>query len=133
MSDRDQELIATVRHFLDAAGRGDFDSAVENADPDVELVTIDGLTNLRGAAAFRAWMEPTTVELVSTELEHVEVAGSNVLTRHLNRARGVTSGISNELRFWTVWTFNERGLVTRIVGFRDEQEAKARQAAGLSE
>ena len=133
MSERDQELIAALRRAYDAFVRGDFDAAVEIADPDIELVTIDGLTELRGADKFRDWMEPVTVEIVSAELESLEVAGNNVLARHVNRGRGVTSGISHELRYWTVNTFNEAGLVTRIVGFHDDEEAKARQAAGLSE
>lgn len=133
MSDRDQELIATIRRAFDASNRGDFDSAVEDADPDIELVTIDNLTHLRGADEFRAWMEPTTVENVVAKTERFEVAGNNVLVRHFTRGRGVASGISHEMRFWAVWTFNDAGLVTRIVGFRDEEEAKARQAAGLSE
>ena len=129
---RDQELIATIRHALDASNRGDFDSATEDVDPDIELVTIDGLTQLRGADKFRAWLEPTTVENVLAKTEHFEVAGNNVLVRHFSRGRGVTSGISHEVRFWAVWTFNEAGLVTRIVGFRGEDEVKAREAAGLS-
>ena len=96
---RDGELIATIRRGLDASNRGDFDSAVKDADPDIELVTIDGLTKLRGVDEFRAWIEPTTVENVVARTEHFEVAGNNVLVRHLNRGRGVTSGIRLEMRF----------------------------------
>lgn len=133
MAVSEEKLIANVRRMFDAFNRGDFDAAIEGADPDIELVTIDGLTRLRGADKFRAWMEPTTVEIVLAEPEQIEVSGSNVLVRHFNRGRGVTSGISHEIHFWSVWTFNEAGLVTRVVAFRDGGEAEARQAAGLSE
>ena len=70
---------------------------------------------------------------VSMEAEHFKVVGNNVLVRQISRGRGVESGISGEMRFWVVWTFNEAGHVTRIVAYRNDEEAKARIAAGLSE
>ncbi|MCB0874952.1 MAG: nuclear transport factor 2 family protein [Solirubrobacterales bacterium] len=133
MTPPERELIANLQRMFDAYNRGDFDLVGEFVDPDVELVTIDRLTELRGVDEFRAWLEPTTVDTVAAELEQFEVAGNNVLVRHFNRGRGLRSGISHEIHFWAVWTFNEAGLVTRCVGFRDDQEANAREAAGLSE
>ena len=128
----DQELIASLRRAYDAFSRGDFDAAIELVDPDIEVETTGG-TILRGVDEFRAWMEPETLENRTMEPEHLEVAGDNVLVRLLSRGRGVRSGISIEAHYWAVWTFNEAGLATRMVAFRDEEEAKARQAAGLSE
>ena len=131
MTDRDRENIAGLRRTYEALSRGDFDAAVEIADPDVELITTGGFTSLRGVDELRAWMEPVTMEDVSMEPERFEVAGNNVLVLQLSRGRGVGSGISVEMRFWTVWTINDAGLVTRIIAFRDDEEAKARDAAGL--
>jgi ketosteroid isomerase-like protein len=130
---RDQQIIASLRRTYDALSRGDFDSALEIADPEIELVTTGGFTNLRGADQVRTWMEPETIEDVSMEPEHFEVVGNNVLVRQLSRGRGVASGISIEMRFWAVWTINEAGRATRIVAFPEDEEAKAREAAGRSE
>jgi ketosteroid isomerase-like protein len=125
-------FIVRLRQAYDSFSRGDFDTAVELVDSDVEVVTT-GLTTLRGVDEFRAWMEPETLEDRSMEPEHFEVAGNKVLVRVLSRARGVSSRISVESHYWAVWTFNEAGFATRMVGFPDEAEAKAREAAGLSE
>jgi ketosteroid isomerase-like protein len=133
MEGRDEEIIDSLRRTYDAVSRGDFDSAIEIADPDVELITTGGLTSLRGADKLRAWMEPETIENLSMEPEHFEVVGNNVLVHQLSRGRGVESGISVEMRFWTLWTINEAGLVTRIIAFRNDEEARARNAAGLRE
>ena len=127
----EQELIAKLRRAYDAFSRGDFDAAIELLDPDIEAVTT-APTTLRGVDEFRAWMEPETLELRSMEPEHLEVVGDRVLVRLLSRGRGVRSGISIETHYWAVWTFNEAGFATRMVAFRDAEEAKARQAAGLS-
>jgi hypothetical protein len=43
------------------------------------------------------------------------------------------AGISVEMHFWSVWTLNDQGRVTRIVAFNEDEEAKAREAAGRSE
>ena len=48
-------------------------------------------------------------------------------------ARGAASGIEMDVLTWSVWTFDEEGLITRIAIFRDREEDKAREAAGLSE
>jgi ketosteroid isomerase-like protein len=130
---RDQELIAALQRALDAGNRGDFDGALAEVAPDVEWVSRGGFTKLRGVDAVRAWLEPTTLEQLEQDVEDIEVEGSNVLARHHVRTRGVASGISLEMRFWAVWTFDEAGLLTRVVMFRPGEEAEARKAAGLSE
>ena len=133
LTPRDQEIIASLQRAYDAFSRGDFNTAIAIADPDIELVTRGGFTTLRGVDKLRAWMEPVTVEIVSIEPESFEITGSKVLVRQHGRGRGGASGISLEMRSWAVWTINEAGLATRIVIFLDAEEAKARQAAGLSE
>lgn len=126
---RQQEIIASLRRTYEAFNREDFDAAIAIADPDVELITTGGMTKLRGADELRAWMEPATLENVSMEPELFEVIGNNVLVRQLSRGRGVGSGISVEMHFWSVWTIDEEGRVTRIIAFGDDEEAKAREAA----
>ena len=53
------------------------------------------------------------------------------LVHQRSRGRGVASGVEVEMDFWVVWTFDEQGLATRLVGFTSDDEAKARAAAGL--
>lgn len=130
---RDEEVIARLRRVYEAFSRGDFDSAIEIAHPDVELITTGGLTNLRGADKLRDWMEPVTLENVVMDPFQFEVAGDSVLVHQRSRGRGVESGVDVEMNFWVVWTIDDEGLVTRVVAFNDDQEARARAAAGLSE
>lgn len=128
----DQEVIASLRRTYEAVSRGDFDAAVEIADPDVELITTGGFTSLRGADELRAWLEPVTLENISMDPESFEMVGSNVLVRQTSRGRGVVSGANVEMLFWVVWTVNDEGRVTRIVAYNHDQEARARTEAGLS-
>jgi ketosteroid isomerase-like protein len=76
-------------------------------------------------------MEPETIEDLKMVPEHFEVAGNNLLVRTHSRGRGAESGIAVEMDLWVVWTINDAGLVTRIVAYRNDEEAKARRAAGL--
>jgi ketosteroid isomerase-like protein len=124
-------MIAAVRRAYDAFSKGDFDAVIELADPEIEFVTTGGLTNVRGADEVRAWMDPDTIEDLTMVAEHFEVAGDNVLVRTRSRGRGAESGIAVEMELWVVWTINDAGLATRIVAYRNDEEAKARQAAGL--
>jgi hypothetical protein len=48
-------------------------------------------------------------------------------------ARGATSGIELDVTTWSVWTFDEDGLITRIEIYLDREEDRAREAAGLAE
>ena len=126
-------MIAAVRRAYEALSKGDFDAVIELADPDIELVTTGGLTNVRGVDKVRAWMEPETIEDLRMVPEHFEVAGDNVLVRSRSRGRGAESGIAVEMEFWAVWTINDAGLATRVVAYRNDEEAKARKATGLSD
>ena len=105
MADRDRELIDKVRRGYEAFNRGDFDAAVEMADPDIELVARGGFTNLRGADKLRAWMEPETLENASVEPEHFEVAGMDTGLERFNpewlfrvpgRIEGKTENVQGE-------------------------------------
>ena len=133
MTNRDAEIVAEVRRALDAFSRGDFDAALRNAHPEIELVPVGGLQTLKGAARVRAWMEPDAFESQVIEPIDIRVVGSKVLTRTRTHIKGAGSGIEFDALTWGVWTFDEAGLVTRIEVYLAHQEAEALEAVGLSE
>jgi len=61
------------------------------------------------------------------------VQGDKVLVRARTRARGAGSGIELDIDIWTVWTFDDDGLVTRAESFLPHQAAEATEAAGMAE
>ena len=133
MSDRDQEIISSLRRAYEAFSRADFDTAIEIAHPDIELVPPGGQSPLRGADALRAWMEPDAIEEQRIEPREFRVSGSKVLVRQHTWGRGAGSGIEVEVDMWVVWTLNDDDLVTRVESFLVDQEGEALKAAGLSE
>jgi ketosteroid isomerase-like protein len=133
MSDRDEEIIASLRRSYDAFSRGDFDTAIEIAHPEIEFVPPGGQGSYRGVDAVRAWMEPDALEDQQVELHEFRVSGSKVLVHQNTRARGAVSGIELDVDTWVVWTLDDDGLATRIESFLIHQEAEALAAAGLSE
>ncbi len=131
--DSHDEGVANVRRSYEALSRGDFDAAVEIAHPDIEFVSPNGLTKLRGADKLRAWMEPDAFESASYEPLEFTVKDNSVLVRQRVRGRGAESGIELDIVSWAVWTLNEDGQAIRVIAFLDTQEAAARKAAGLPE
>jgi ketosteroid isomerase-like protein len=131
MSDRDQEIISSLRRAYEAFSRADFDTAIEIAHPDVEFVPPGGQSPRRGADALRAWMEPDAIEEQRIEPRDFRVRGDKVLVRQHTWGRGAGSGL--EVDMWVVWTLNDDGLATRVEAFLVDQEGEALQAAGLSE
>jgi SnoaL-like domain len=113
--------------------RGDFDGAMENVHPDIELVPAGGQEPLKGAEQFRAWMEPDAFESQMLELLEVRVVGQKALSLHRTHIRGAGSGIEADFLNWMVWTYDEAGRTTRIEIFLQHEEAEALEAAGLSE
>jgi hypothetical protein len=106
---------------------------MEIAHPDIEFVPPGGQAPLRGAEAFRAWMEPDALEEQRIEAREMRVNGDKVLVRQHTWARGAGSGIELEVGTWGVWTLDEDGLVTRLEGFLEHEENQALEAAGMSE
>ena len=133
MDERDAAMIEALRRTYEAFNRGDFDTAVQLAHPDVEMVPVGGQASLRGAAAVRTWMEPDAFEEQRIEPLDFRVEGSKVLARQHTQARGVGSGINLDQEIWTVWTFDDDLLVTRMESFLPHEESEALEAAGLSE
>jgi ketosteroid isomerase-like protein len=133
MDERDAAMIDALRRSHEAFNRGDFDAAVELAHPEMEFVPTGGQTSLRGAEAVRAWMEPDAFEEQRIEPLDFGVEGNKVLVRQHTQARGVGSGINLDLELWTVWTFDDDLLVTRVETYLPHQESEALEAAGLRE
>jgi hypothetical protein len=128
MGPTEEQMVDAIRRENEAINGGDFDRAIELADPDVVLARTGGLAELRGAAAVRAWMEPDAFESQATELKSFETAANRVLTRQITRARGAGSGIEMELESLSVWSFNDDCKVTRVELFLMSDEADARRA-----
>ena len=123
-----------VRRWLEAVNREDFDAALALVHADIEFVPPGGQAPYRGAESLRRWMEPDAFrEQVVRPLESVVAADRTILARQHVTARGAASGIELDVISWSVWTFDEEGLITRIEIYLDHEADKAREAAGLSE
>jgi SnoaL-like domain len=127
-----QENIERSRRLLEAVGRADYHTALELVHPQVELVPPGSQAPRLGAARFRAWMEPDAfAEQVIQPLDWLVGEGGKVLSRQHIKARGAGSGIELEIKSFTVFSFDEDGLITRVEIFLPHEEAQARAAAGL--
>jgi ketosteroid isomerase-like protein len=128
------ENAKTARRWLEALSDEDFDAALALVHPDVELVPPGGQAPYRGVESMRAWMEPDAFhDQVVTPVQVDVAADGTVLARQHLQGRGASSGIELEGHSWSVWTFDEAGLITRIEIYLDHEEERAREAAGLSE
>jgi ketosteroid isomerase-like protein len=128
MSIPGDELIERLRRNNEALNRGEFDTVIEMAAPEIVFVRPGGLPELRGIDAVRAWMEPDAFESQSVEMLSFEVEGDRILSRQRTKARGAGSGIEMEIEALTVWTFNDDGKVTRVEAFAPAEEELARRA-----
>jgi len=128
-----EENLDRVRRGLDAYNRGDFDAVMEHIHPEIELVLAGGQTALKGAAQFRAWMEPDAFESQVSEPLEFRVIGNKILVRLRTHIRGAGSGMEAEFPTWAVWTIDADGLTTRIEIYLGHQEAEALAAAGLAD
>jgi ketosteroid isomerase-like protein len=132
MSEQEPEIVARLRGVYDAFSRGDFNAAIQGAHPEVEFFPPSGEAPLVGAGRLREWMEPNVFDRQVIEPLEFTVAGDKVLVRQRGTVRGVGSGIEVTTDSWTVWTFDDAGLITRVENFRQEQADEARRAAGAA-
>ena len=65
-------------------------------------------------------------------LETVAGPDERILARHHITARGRYSGIELDVVSWSVWTFDQDGLIRRIEIYLERDGDRAREAAGLS-
>jgi ketosteroid isomerase-like protein len=122
------ELLRRLRAGYEAFNRGDYDATVQWIHPDVVYVSPGGISDLKGAEALRAWMEPDAFEDQESEPLEVEIEGSRALIRQKTWARGAGSGIEMEIESWSVWTFDDQGRVTRIETYLESEEDEARRS-----
>jgi hypothetical protein len=128
--------VETARRWLEAISGGseDFDRALALVHRDIVFVPPGDQPPYRGAESLRRWMEPDAFqEQVVEAFEPVVVTDRKILGRQLVAARGAASGIELDVISWSVWTFDDDGLITRIELYLEHEEDKAREAAGLRE
>jgi ketosteroid isomerase-like protein len=124
----EDELIQRLRQGYDAFNRGDYDAATQWVHPDIVFVSPGSLTELRGAEALRAWMEPDAFESQVSQPDEIEIAENRALIHQTTRARGAGSGIEMEVGSWAVWTFDDDGRVTRMETYLEHEEEAARRS-----
>jgi limonene-1,2-epoxide hydrolase len=130
------QKIETLRAFVEAFNRKDFDDAVRYLHPEVEIYPaiggeMDVSRRYRGRDEGRQLLE-----MITDGVEpHVEIEdaieaeeGQVLLVEHWSPRS--SQGVETQFELATVYTFQD-GLVVRLEGFRDP--AKARAAAGLTE
>jgi ketosteroid isomerase-like protein len=123
--------LESIRRAYDAFNRGDFDEAITLCHPEVEFLPPGHGPSYRGVESLRRWMEPDALVDQSFELLDFVVSGDRILAKQRVIARGASSGLEIDAISWAVWTFDEDGLLIRLDGFLEHDEAKAREAAGL--
>lgn len=129
-----EDNIERARRLLEAVGSEDYETAMELVHPQVELVPPGSQAPRIGATRFRRWLEPDAfAQQDISPLEWVVGESGKVLSRQHIKARGSGSGIELEIVSFTVWSFDDAGLVTRIEIYLPHEEDRARAAAGLSD
>ncbi len=120
-----------LRRAYEAFNRGDFDGALTFAHPDVEVPR--GRSDpYRGIEKFRAWMEPDAFEEQLLEPLEFIVSGNEISVRQRMSPRGIEwnrvgrsspgpCGPSTKTAWPRGWSRT------------DQEEAEAREAAGLLE
>ena len=128
--------IETLRAFVEAFNRKDFDNAVRFLHPEVEIYpAIGGEMDV----SHRYWGRDEGRQVFETITDGVEpqveiqdaieaAEGQVLLFEHWSPRS--SQGVETPFAIGTIYTFQD-GLVVRLEGFRDP--AKARTAAGLSD
>src|SRR5262249_29039097 len=119
----EEQMVERLRGANAALNRGDFDTAIQLAHPEIVMVRPGGLPELRGADAVRAWMEPDAFDSQERELQGYEAHGNRLLTFQRTKARGAGSGIEMEIDSIVLWTFDDEGMVRRGRGGAPAQGA----------
>ena len=126
----ESQNVASVRRFVDAFNRRDFDALAADLGPEVELhewPEAPGAQSYRGPDGVRRaienWFE--SWEWMQVEIEDLEAREARVLVTLYQRAQGRGSTAEVEIRSWNVYSF-ENGSVTDIALFTDREEALAR-------
>ena len=126
-----EENVELLRRLIDAYNRGDYVAASERAHPDVEMIPPGDQPPYRGVKQLRDWMKPDAFAKQRTEGREFTEVGNRVLMRQHTWITGASSGIEMDFDNWSLWSFDDDGLITRVEFFLDRQAAL--EAAGLSE
>jgi ketosteroid isomerase-like protein len=132
----DERKREVLEHGYDALSRGDIDAALEDIDPEIEVVTsgafLDEGTVYRGHDGLRQFfaMLLDAFDYLDYEIEEmVELDDERVLVTFRLHTRGKGSGLDVEREGAHVWTMRDyKG--TRLVAYAAVEEA--RTAEGLT-
>jgi ketosteroid isomerase-like protein len=129
-----QENVEIVRRWFEAFSNQDFEAAIALVHHDVVFVPPGDQAPYKGAESFRRWMEPEAfLDQVAIPLETVVATDKKILARQRVTGQGRASRIDLDITTWSVWTFDDDGLVTQIEVYLAHEKDKALEAAGLSE
>ena len=110
-----QENVERAKRALVAVGAADYDSALALMHPDIELFPPGEQAPHKGTDSVRRWMEPEAfAEQLIDPLDFIDAGDRKVIGKQHIKARGAGSGIELEITSWSVWTFDDDGLVTRV-------------------
>jgi ketosteroid isomerase-like protein len=126
-----QENAEIVRKAVEAYARGDLDTALTNADPDIVWNPVEEAAT-QGRDAIRANIERWEIDFDDFEAtpEHYIDAGDQVLVTIHWSGRGRGSGLRVDIRTYMVFTARDGALI-RMDEFTERSDAL--EAAGLSE
>jgi ketosteroid isomerase-like protein len=128
-----EQNVEVVRRWFEAINSEDFDAALALVNRDIVFVPPGDQAPYRGTESLRRWMEPDAFPgQVVEPVETTVATDRTILAKQHVTARGRTSGIELDVTSWSVWSFDEDGLVERIEIYLDHEEEKAREAAGLA-
>jgi ketosteroid isomerase-like protein len=124
-----------LRAGYEAFSRGEWDSVLREAHPDIELITTDRVTNpgtYRGVDDIRRFFEDlfAPFEEVVAEPEEFLERGDQIVVLVVVRSRPRGSSAFIENRIGHLWTMRD-GQVVRFQIFPERE--KALEAAGLSD
>jgi ketosteroid isomerase-like protein len=124
-----QENIETMRRLVQATAAGDYEAAIAELDPAVEIDDTD-ITESTGADSFHQWLARWDQVWESWKIEELELlaSGNNVLALFRMIVKGKGSGIELSREDALVSRFRDGKIV--YLGYYNDQR-QAREAAGL--
>ena len=126
-----EENVERVRKAVEAYARGDLDTALMHADPDIVWNPVEEAA-AQGQDAIRANVERWETDwedYEATPEEYIDAGDQVLVTVHWS-GRGRASGLQVDIRTCIVFTLRD-GTLIRMDEFTERSEAL--EAAGLSE
>ena len=126
-----EENVEIVRKAVEAYARGDLDTALTYADPDIIWNPVEEVAS-KGHDAIRANLERWETDwedYEATPEEHIDAGDQVLVTIHWS-GRGRGSGLRVDIRTYNLYTLRD-GKAIRMDEFTEQSEAL--EAAGLSE